>query len=134
KPLDHRVTVMQVAECIGAGLAKAELAGRVDGKAVDACVDIGHDAEVSIITARDPEGLDIIRHSCAHLLGQALKTLYPDVQMAIGPVIEDGFYYDIALDKTLTQDDLAVIEKRMLELAKHDHEVIREVVSRDQAL
>src|SRR5699024_3155942 len=107
KFFDHPVTVMQVAESIGPGLAKATLAGRVDGEEVDACVAIEHDAEVSMITARDPEGLDIIRHSCAHLLGQALKTLYPDVQMAIGPVIEDGFYYDIALDKTLTQDDLA---------------------------
>src|SRR5699024_10279530 len=134
KSFDHPVTVMQVAESIGPGLAKATLAGRVDGEEVDACVAIEHDAEVSIITARDPEGLAIIRHSCAHLLGQALKTLYSDVQMAIGPVIEDGFYYDIALDKTLTQDDLAVIEKRMLELAKHDHDVIREVVSRDQAM
>lgn len=134
KSFDHPVTVMQVAESIGPGLAKATLAGRVDGEEVDAGVEIDHDADVSIITARDPEGLDIIRHSCAHLLGQALKTLYPDVQMAIGPVVEDGFYYDIALDETLTQDDLEAIEKRMLELAKRDHDVIREVVSRDKAM
>src|SRR5699024_6965729 len=134
KQFDHPVTVMQVAEAIGPGLAKAALAGRVDGEEVDACVEIDHAAEVAIITARDPEGLDIIRHSCAHLLGQALKTLYPDVQMAIGPVIEDGFYYDIAIDHTLTEDDLQRIEERMLELARHDYDVIREVVSREQAL
>lgn len=134
KKFDYPVTVMQVAESIGAGLAKAALAGRVDGKEVDACVEIDHDADVSIITARDPEGLDIIRHSCAHLLGQTLKTMYPNVQMAIGPVIEEGFYYDVAIDKTLTPEDLEAIEKRMQELARHDHDVIREVVTREHAL
>ena len=134
KSFDQPVTVMQVAEAIGPGLARAALAGRVDGELVDACVEIDRDAELQIITARDPEGLDIIRHSCAHLLGQALKTLYPDVQMAIGPVIEDGFYYDVRIGETLTPEDLEVIEKRMHELAERDHEVIREVVTRDQAL
>jgi len=134
KSFDHPVTVMQVAEAIGPGLAKAALAGTVDGAEVDACVAIDHDAEVSIITARDAAGLDIIRHSCAHLLGQALKTLYPDVKMAIGPVIDEGFYYDIALDRTLTPEDLEQIEQRMLELARHDYDVIREVVSRERAL
>src|SRR5699024_12624895 len=119
KQFDHPVTVMQVAESIGPGLAKAALAGRVDGEEVDACVEIDHDAEVAIITARDPEGLDIIRHSCAHLLGQALKTLYPGVQMAIGPVIDDGFYYDSAMDRTLTAEDLATCERRLLELSRH---------------
>ncbi len=134
KSFDQPVTGMQVAESIGAGLAKATLAARVDGRLADACVEIDHDAEVALITARDPEGLDIIRHSCAHLLGQALKTIYPNVQMAIGPVIDDGFYYDIAIDRTLTPEDLEKIEARMHELAERDHEVIREVVTRDKAL
>ncbi|MES1940695.1 threonyl-tRNA synthetase [Salinisphaera sp. T5B8] len=134
KHFDHPVTGMQVAESIGAGLAKATLAARIDGRLADACVEIDHDAEVALITARDREGLDIIRHSCAHLLGQALKTLYPNVQMAIGPVIEDGFYYDIAIDRTLTPEDLEKIEARMHELAERDHDVIREVVTREQAL
>ena len=134
KSFDQPVTGMQVAESIGAGLAKATLAARIDGRLADACVEIDHDAEVALITARDPEGLDIIRHSCAHLLGQALKTIYPNVQMAIGPVIDDGFYYDIAIDRTLTPEDLEKIEARMHELAERDHEVIREVVTRDKAL
>ncbi|MBO9471234.1 threonine--tRNA ligase [Endozoicomonas sp. G2_2] len=134
KSFDQPVTGMQVAESIGAGLAKATLAARVDGRLADACVEIDHDAEVALITARDPEGLDIIRHSCAHLLGQALKTIYPNVQMAIGPVIDDGFYYDIAIDRTLTPEDLEKIEARMHELAERDHDVIREVVTRDKAL
>lgn len=134
KSFDQAVTGMQVAESIGAGLAKATLAARIDGELADASVEIDHDANVALITSRDREGLDIIRHSCAHLLGQALKTMYPDVRMAIGPVIDDGFYYDIALDKTLTPEELEAIEERMHELAKRDHEVIREVVSRQQAL
>lgn len=134
KSFEQPVTVMQVAESIGAGLAKATLAGRVDGELVDACVAIEHDAAVEIVTAREQDGLDIIRHSCAHLLGQALKTLYPDVKMAIGPVVEDGFYYDIAIDGTLTPEDLEAIEACMLELAERDHDVIREVVSRDGAI
>ncbi|MDA3921217.1 MAG: threonine--tRNA ligase [Salinisphaera sp.] len=134
KAFDHAVTGMQIAESIGAGLAKATLAARIDGQLADASVAIDHDAEVALITSRDREGVDIIRHSCAHLLGQALKTMYPDVKMAIGPVIEDGFYYDIALGKTLTPEDLEAIEKRMHELARHDHEVIRKVVTRQQAL
>ena len=134
KNFDQPVTGMQVAESIGAGLAKATLAARIDGTLADACVPIDHDAEIALITARDPEGLDIIRHSCAHLLGQALKTMYPNVQMAIGPVIDDGFYYDIAIDRTLTPEDLEKIEARMHELAERDHEVIREVVTRDKAL
>lgn len=134
KSFDRPVTVMQVAEAVGPGLAKAALAGRVNGEPVDACVEIGDDAELQIVTARDPEGVDIIRHSCAHLLGQALKTLYPDVQMAIGPVIEDGFYYDVRIDETLTPEDLETIEKRMRELAEHDYDVIREVVTRERAI
>lgn len=131
---DHAVTGMQVAESIGAGLAKATLAARVDGELVDACVPIDHDAQVALVTAREQDGLDIIRHSCAHLLGQALKTLYPDVQMAIGPVIDDGFYYDVNIGRTLTPEDLDEIEARMHELAERDHDVIREVVTREKAL
>ncbi|WP_423820969.1 threonine--tRNA ligase [Salinisphaera sp. SPP-AMP-43] len=134
KQFDHPVTGMQVAESIGAGLAKATLAARIDGELADACVPIDHDARIELVTAKEQDGLDIIRHSCAHLLGQALKTLYPDVKMAIGPVIEDGFYYDINIGRTLTPEDLEAIEARMHELAKRDHEVIREVVTRDRAL
>ena len=134
KQFDHPVTGMQVAESIGAGLAKATLAARIDGELADASVPIDHDASVALVTAREQDGLDIIRHSCAHLLGQALKTMYPDVQMAIGPVIDDGFYYDINIGRALTPDDLEAIEARMHELAKRDHEVIREVVTRDKAL
>ncbi|KEZ77695.1 threonine--tRNA ligase [Salinisphaera hydrothermalis] len=134
KQFDHPVTGMQVAESIGAGLAKATLAARIDGELADASVPIDHDASVALVTAREQDGLDIIRHSCAHLLGQALKTMYPDVQMAIGPVIDDGFYYDINIGRALTPEDLEAIEARMHELAKRDHEVIREVVTRDKAL
>ena len=134
KSFDHPVTVMQVAESIGPGLAKAAVVGRIDGVLADACVEIEHDAKLEIVTAGERDGLDIVRHSCAHLLGQALKTLYPDVKMAIGPVIDDGFYYDVAIDRTLTPEDLEVIEKRMLELAENDHDVIREVVTRDKAI
>ncbi|MAA75319.1 MAG: threonine--tRNA ligase [Salinisphaeraceae bacterium] len=134
KSFDQPVTIMQVAESIGPGLAKAALAGRIDGELADACVEIDHDARVEIVTAREPDGVDIVRHSCAHLLGQALKTLYPDVKMAIGPVIDDGFYYDVAIDRTLTPEDLETIEKRMLELAEKDHDVIRRVVTREEAI
>jgi threonyl-tRNA synthetase len=134
KTFDQPVTGMEVAQSIGAGLAKATLAARVDGQLLDASVPIERDAKVEIVTAREQDGLDIIRHSCAHLLGQALKTLYPDVQMAIGPVIEDGFYYDINIGRTLTPADLEMIEARMHELAERDHDVIRKVVTRTQAL
>ncbi|ROO36375.1 threonine--tRNA ligase [Salinisphaera orenii] len=134
KQFDHAVTGMQVAESIGAGLAKATLAARIDGELADASVPIDHDARIELVTAREQDGLDIIRHSCAHLLGQALKTLYPEVQMAIGPVIDDGFYYDVNIGRTLTPEDLEAIEARMHELARRDHEVIREVVTRDKAL
>ena len=111
------VSVMQVAEDIGPGLAKATIAGRVNGELVDACDPITDDAELSIITNRDQDGIDIIRHSCAHLMGHALKQLYPDVKMAIGPVIEDGFYYDIDLDHSINEEDVAKLEKRMKEAA-----------------
>ncbi len=95
KKFDHPVTIMEVAESIGPGLAKAAIAGRVNGKLIDTCLPIKKDAEINIITAKDPEGIETIRHSFAHLVGHAVKQLYPEAKMAIGPVIEDGFYYDI---------------------------------------
>ena len=110
---DHAVSPMDVALDIGPGLAKACIAGRVNGELVDACDLIENDAQLSIITAKDEEGLEIIRHSCAHLLGHAIKQLWPHTKMAIGPVIDNGFYYDVDLDRTLTQEDVEALEKRM---------------------
>jgi threonyl-tRNA synthetase len=133
RQFDHPVSVYQVAESIGAGLAKACIAGRVDGELVDACDLIDHDAALSIITAKDQEGLDTLRHSCAHLLGHAIKQLWPQTKMAIGPVIDNGFYYDIDLDRSLTEDDIAALEKRMHELADEDYDVVKEKVSWQQA-
>ncbi len=129
RQFDHAVSVMDVARDIGAGLAKACIAGRVNGELVDACELIEHDANLSIITSKDDDGLEIIRHSCAHLLGHAIKQLWPNTKMAIGPVIDNGFYYDIDLDYTLTQEDLDKLEKRMLELAKTDYDVVKKSVS-----
>ena len=128
------LTIMQVAQDIGPGLGKAAIAGYIDEKLHDACAMIEHDAHLRIITNRDPEGIEIIRHSFAHLMGHAVKQLYPNAKMAIGPVIEDGFYYDIDTEKPLTPDDVAAIEVRMNELIKKDYDVIREVVSHEQAL
>ncbi len=116
---------MDVARDIGAGLAKACIAGRINGERVDACEIIEHDANVSIITSKDEDGLEIIRHSCAHLLGHAIKQLWPNTKMAIGPTIDNGFYYDVDLDHMLTQEDLEKLEKRMLELAKTDYDVVK---------
>ena len=134
KTFDHPVTVMQVAESIGAGLAKAALAGEVNGRLVDACVEIDADADLRIITGKDREGVEIIRHSFAHLVGHAVKQIYPEARMAIGPVIEDGFYYDVASDRPFTQDDVEAIQERMNELVRRDYDVVREVVTRDQAV
>ena len=131
---EHPVSVMDIARDIGPGLARATLAGKVDGRLVDASTLIDHDAEVAIVTERDPEGLEVIRHSTAHLLAQAVKELYPDTQVTIGPVIEDGFYYDFARDKPFTEDDLARIEKKMQELAKQDIPVERTVMPREEAI
>ena len=125
----HPVSVMDVAKDIGPGLAKACIAGRINGERVDACDLIDTDAKLEIITAKDENGLEIIRHSCAHLLGHAIKQLWPDTQMAIGPTIDNGFYYDVDLDRSLTQEDLELLEKRMLELAKKDYDVIKKKVS-----
>jgi threonyl-tRNA synthetase len=130
----HPVTVMQVAEDIGPGLAKATLAGRLNGQLVDACELIEQDAELSIITPKNEEGLEIIRHSCAHLLGHAIKQLWPQTRMAIGPVIDNGFYYDIDLDRRLTDEDMAALEARMLELANKSYDVIKKKVSWDEAV
>lgn len=127
------VSVMQVAADIGAGLAKACIAGRVNGERVDACYMIKNDSDLAIITAKDEDGLEIIRHSSAHLLGHALKQLYPNAKMAIGPTIENGFYYDIDLDHSLSTTDLETIEKRMHELAETNYDVVKQPVSWDEA-
>ena len=127
------VTVAEVAQSIGAGLAKAALAGKVDGHLVDTSFSIANDAQLAIITDKDAEGLDIIRHSTAHLLAYAVKELFPDAQVTIGPVIENGFYYDFSFKRPFTPEDLQAIEKRMAELAKRDIPVTREVWERDRA-
>lgn len=134
KEFDGATTVMQVAESIGPGLAKATVAGRVDGKLVDASDPITHDAKVEIVTPKDEDGVDIIRHSCAHLLGHAVKQLYPEVKMVIGPVIEEGFYYDIYSETPFTPDDMSAIEKRMAELIKQNYDVIKKMTPRDEAI
>ncbi len=131
---DHPVTVREVAAAIGPGLAKAAVAGKVGGRLVDLGYEIDHDAEVMIITPREEEGLDVVRHSTAHLLAQAVKELYPEAQVTIGPVIEDGFYYDFAFDRHFTPEDLEKIEKRMGELAKAEIPVERQVMPRDEAI
>ncbi|MCE9569440.1 MAG: threonine--tRNA ligase, partial [Rhodocyclales bacterium] len=128
------LTVAEVAASIGAGLAKAALAGRVDGVLVDASFLIERDAQVAIVTEKDADGLDILRHSTSHLLAYAVKELFPEAQVTIGPVIENGFYYDFAYKRPFTPEDLAAIEKRMGELAKKDFPVTREVWSRDKAV
>ncbi|KXF80508.1 threonine--tRNA ligase [Enterovibrio coralii] len=130
---DNPVSTYDVASDIGPGLAKACIAGRVDGVRVDACDLIENDAKLEIITAKDEDGLEIIRHSCAHLLGHAIKQLFPDVKMAIGPTIDNGFYYDVDLDRSLSQEDLDAIEKRMQELAKTKYQVIKKNVSWQEA-
>ena len=131
---DAPVTVAQVAQSIGAGLARAALAGKVDGRLVDTSHLITADAELAIITDRDADGVDVIRHSTAHLLAYAVKELFPDAQVTIGPVIDNGFYYDFSYKRPFTPDDLATIEKRMFELAKRDIAVTREEMPRDEAV
>ncbi|MGO2132245.1 MAG: threonine--tRNA ligase [Halomonas sp.] len=134
RDFDHPVSIMQLAESIGPGLAKACIAGRIDGALVDAADIIDRDAKVAIITARDEEGVEIIRHSCAHLIGHAVKQLYPDAKMAIGPVIADGFYYDVEFGRSVTPDDLEAIEARMKLLIDSGYDVVREYVDRDKAM
>ena len=131
---DHPVTVDEVAGSIGAGLRKAALAARVNGKLVDTSYVIAEDAHLAIVTDKDPEGLEVIRHSTAHLLAQAVKELFPEAQVTIGPVIEDGFYYDFAYQRPFTPEDLAAIEAKMTELAQADQKVTRRVLARDEAV
>ncbi|WP_026075872.1 threonine--tRNA ligase [Noviherbaspirillum massiliense] len=134
RQFDAPVTVAQVASSIGAGLAKAALAGKVDGKLVDTSYVIERDADLAIVTDKDAEGLDVIRHSTAHLLAYAVKELFPDAQVTIGPVIDNGFYYDFSYKRPFTPEDLQAIEKKMAELAKKDEPVIRKVLPRDEAV
>ncbi len=134
RTFDHPVTVDDVAASIGAGLRKAALAGRVDDKLVDTSFVIDHDAKLAIVTEKDEDGVDVIRHSTAHLLAQAVKELFPEAQVTIGPVIEDGFYYDFAYKRPFTPEDLAAIEARMAELSKADLKVTRRVMSRNDAV
>lgn len=134
KQFDGNTTVMQIAQSIGAGLAKATVAGRVNGRLVDASDPITTDATVEIITPKDDAGVEIIRHSTAHLLGHAVKQLYPDVKMVIGPVIDDGFYYDIYSERPFTLDDMAKIEARMIQLINQDYDVIKKMTPRDEVI
>ena len=128
------VTVAEVAQSIGAGLARAALAGRVNGKLVDTSSVIDADAELAIVTDRDADGLEILRHSTAHLLAHAVKELFPSAQVTIGPVIENGFYYDFSFERPFTPEDLTAIEKRMAEIARRDLNVERSVMPRDEAV
>ena len=134
KQFDGQTSVMEVAQSIGAGLAKATVAGRVNGKLVDACDPITEDASVQIITPKDEEGVEIIRHSTAHLLGHAVKQLYPEVKMVIGPVIEEGFYYDIYSERPFTPEDMEKIEARMTQLINQDYGVIKKMTPRDEVI
>ena len=134
RSFDRAVSVMDVAQSIGTGLAKATLAGKVNGKLVDAATLIEQDASLQIITAKDEEGLDVIRHSTAHLLAQAVKQLFPEAQVTIGPVVENGFYYDFAYERPFTPEDLAAIEKKMQELAAENIAINRSIMSREDAV
>ncbi len=134
RQFETAVTVAQVAASIGAGLAKAALAGKVNGKLVDTSHLIEVDSDLAIVTDKDADGLDVIRHSTAHLLAYAVKELFPDAQVTIGPVIENGFYYDFSYKRPFTPDDLVAIEKKMAELAKKDEPVTRKVLPRDEAV
>ena len=133
RTFDNPVSGLDVAADIGPGLAKATIAGRVNGERGDACDVIESDAALEIITAKDEDGLEIIRHSCAHLIGHAIKQLWPDAKMAIGPTIDNGFYYDVDMEHSLTQEDLQKLEKRMLELAKTNYDVVKKNVSWQEA-
>ncbi|RUO25587.1 threonine--tRNA ligase [Aliidiomarina minuta] len=133
REFDRPVSVLDIAMDIGPGLAKATVAGRVDGHLVDATDPIEHDARVEIITPKNHEGVEIIRHSCAHLLGHAIKQLWPDTKMAIGPTIDNGFYYDVDIDQPLSQEDLDAIEARMKQLAKTEYDVVKKTVSWEEA-
>ncbi|MCL4773312.1 MAG: TGS domain-containing protein, partial [Burkholderiaceae bacterium] len=131
---DAPLTVAEVAASIGAGLAKAAIAGKVNGRLVDTSYRLDADATLAIVTERDAEGLEIIRHSTAHLLAYAVKSLFPDAQVTIGPVIENGFYYDFSYKRPFTPEDLAAIEAKMAELARRNEPVVRELWDRDEAV
>jgi len=131
---DQPVSVMDVASAIGSGLARAAIAGKVNGKLVDAYSQIDGNCDLAIVTEKDAEGLEIIRHSCAHLLAHAVKELFPDAQVTIGPVIDDGFYYDFSYKRAFTPEDLIAIEKRMLEISKRDLKIERKVLERSDAI
>ena len=134
RTFEHPVTILEVAQSIGAGLAKATVAGRVNGRLLDATDLITSDATLSIIPPKDPEGVEIIRHSCAHLVGHAVKQLFPEAKMVIGPVIDDGFYYDVAIERPFTPDDMQAIEKRMTELINQDYDVIKKLTPRAEVI
>ena len=134
RAFDNPVSVLQVAEDIGQGLAKATVAGELDGRLCDACDIIEDDAALRIITAKDDEGVEIIRHSCAHLIGHAVKQLFPAAKMVIGPVIDEGFYYDIAIEKPFTQEDIEAIEARMKQLIAEDYTVIKRMTPREKVI
>jgi len=134
REFDNAVTVMAVAEDIGPGLAKATLAGRVNGELVDASYEMSEDAELAIVTSRDEDALELMRHDAAHVMAQAVQEVFPGTQVTIGPAIENGFYYDFARDKPFTDDDLKVIEARMKEIVKRDLPIVREVMDRAEAI
>ena len=131
---DNPLTVADVAKDIGAGLAKAAIAGKINGQIVDTNTLLVEDCELAIVTAREEAGLEVIRHSTAHLLAQAVKQLFPEAQVTIGPVIENGFYYDFSYPPGFSEDNFEAIEKRMMELAKADYTVERSIMERDQAM
>ena len=134
KEFPQPVSVTEVAQAIGLGLARAALAGKIDGRLVDTSYVIDRDCQVSVVKGTDPEGLEVLRHSCAHLLAQAVKSLFPSAQVTIGPVIDDGFYYDFAYERAFTPEDLEAIEAKMRDLAKSDFKVIRSLLARDDAV
>jgi len=131
---DHPVTVLEVAAAIGPGLARAAIAGKINGKLTDVSSQIEGDSDLAIITEKDAEGLEVIRHSCAHLLAHAVKELFPEAQVTIGPVIDDGFYYDFSYKRPFTPEDLTAIEKRMLEISKRDLKIERKILERTEAI
>ncbi|MFN9185025.1 MAG: TGS domain-containing protein, partial [Betaproteobacteria bacterium] len=134
RSFERPVSVAEVAAAIGPGLAKAALAGRVDGRLVDVSHVIDRDAQLAVVTDKDADGLDIIRHSTAHLLAYAVKELFPEAQVTIGPVIENGFYYDFSYKRPFTPEDLEAIEQKMAELARRDEKVVREEWNRGEAV
>ena len=132
--VDHPISIADIAADIGPGLAKAALAGKVNGQLVDTSYQVDADAEVAIVTDKDEAGLEVLRHSTAHLLAQAVKELFPEAQVTIGPVITDGFYYDFAFSRAFTPEDLTKIEAKMQELAKKEQPVTRSTMSREDAI